>query len=195
MTIPRSYSLNKSVLYLIYFTLINAHLSAFLFSAHTRYAKSVLGLTLLYQYLTLSPRRLYKIVFPNGLDQYDTPSASNASSRQGSLLSVAAHQALASPATPTSTVSASSRSSTSFFSRLGLSRAATPSGATTPTSVMAPAEDGPIEEMIISGTAFGTRLLFSCSVLRLRLCVSGHGLFNLVLSLLPAKVKYVQFVL
>lgn len=123
-------------------------------NAHTRYAK------------------LYKIVFPNGLDAYDTPSASNASSRQGSLLSVAARQALSSPATPTSTVSASSKSS-SFFSLLGLSRAATPSGATTPTSVFAPAEDGPIEDLIVSGTAF------------------GHGLFNLVLSLLPAKVKSV----
>ncbi|KAH9066161.1 hypothetical protein EDB87DRAFT_691104 [Lactarius vividus] len=123
-------------------------------NAHSRYAK------------------LYKIVFPNGIDAYDTPSASNASSRQGSLLSVAAQHVLTSPATPTSTVSASSKSS-GFFSRLGLSRVATPSGATTPTSIMAPAEDGPIEDLIVSGTAF------------------GHGIFNLVLSLLPAKVKSV----
>ncbi|KAH8984025.1 hypothetical protein EDB92DRAFT_1888640 [Lactarius akahatsu] len=122
--------------------------------AHSRYAK------------------LYKIVFPNGIDAYDTPSASNASSRQGSLLSVAAQHVLSSPATPVSTVSASSRSS-GFFSRLGLSRAATPSGATTPTSTTVPAEDGPIEDLIVSGTAF------------------GHGIFNLVLSLLPAKVKSV----
>ncbi|KAI9445960.1 hypothetical protein H4582DRAFT_2116603 [Lactarius indigo] len=120
-------------------------------NAHSRYAK------------------LYKIVFPNGIDAYDTPSASNASSRQGSLLSVAAQQVLSSPATP---VSASSRSS-GFFSRLGLSRGATPSGATTPTSIAVPAEDGPIEDLIVSGTAF------------------GHGIFNLVLSLLPAKVKSV----
>ena len=39
-----------------------------------------------------------------------------------------------------------------------------------PTSVD-PAVDGPIEELILSGTAF------------------GFGLFNLVFSLLPAKVK------
>lgn len=123
-------------------------------NAHSRYAK------------------LYKIVFPNGIDAYDTPSASNASSRQGSLLSVAAQHVLSSPATPVSTISASSRSS-GFFSRLGLSRAATPSGATTPTSTTVPAEDGPIEDLIVSGTAF------------------GHGIFNLVLSLLPAKVKSV----
>ncbi|KAH9070953.1 hypothetical protein EDB83DRAFT_2365501 [Lactarius deliciosus] len=123
-------------------------------NAHSRYAK------------------LYKVVFPNGIDAYDTPSVSNASSRQGSLLSVAAQHVLSNPATPVSTISASSRSS-GFFSRLGLSRAATPSGATTPTSTTVPAEDGPIEDLIVSGTAF------------------GHGIFNLVLSLLPAKVKSV----
>ncbi|KAI9451329.1 hypothetical protein BJY52DRAFT_1298611 [Lactarius psammicola] len=102
---------------------------------------------------------LYKIVFPNGLDAYDTPSASNASSRQGSLLSVAAQHVLSSPATPTSTISASSKSS-GFFSRLGLSRAATPSGATTPTSMTVPAEDGPIEDLIVSGTAFVCATLY-----------------------------------
>ncbi|KAH9170399.1 hypothetical protein EDB89DRAFT_1977829 [Lactarius sanguifluus] len=97
--------------------------------AHSRYAK------------------LYKVVFPNGIDAYDTPSASNASSRQGSLLSVAAQHVLSNPATPVSTISASSKSS-GFFSRLGLSLSATPSGATTPTSITVPAEDGPIEDLI-----------------------------------------------
>ncbi|KAI9509593.1 hypothetical protein F5148DRAFT_1186348 [Russula earlei] len=124
-------------------------------NAHSRYAK------------------LYKIVFPNGLDIDESPAPSNASSRQGSLLSVAAQQVLSSPSTPTSAISSASSKSTSFFGRLGLSRAATPSGASTPTSVAPPVEDGPIEDMIVSGTAF------------------GHGLFNLVLSLLPAKVKSV----
>ncbi|KAI0253518.1 outer membrane protein Iml2/Tetratricopeptide repeat protein 39 [Lactifluus subvellereus] len=124
-------------------------------NAHSRYAK------------------LYKIVFPNGLDNYDTPTPSNDPSRHGSLLNVAVQQALSSPSTPTSIVSSISSKSTGFFSRLGLSRAATPSGASTPTSIAPPAEDGPIEDLIVSGTAF------------------GHGLFNLVLSLLPAKVKSV----
>ncbi|KAF8489806.1 hypothetical protein F5888DRAFT_1929649 [Russula emetica] len=120
-------------------------------------------------------RRLYKIVFPNGLDAYDTPTPSIPSSRQGSLLSIAAHQALSSPSpsTPASTVSSISSKSIGFFGRLGLSRGATPSGASTPTSIVPSTENGPIEDLIISGTAF------------------GHGLFNLVLSLLPAKVKSV----
>ncbi|KAI0280499.1 hypothetical protein BGY98DRAFT_1106773 [Russula aff. rugulosa BPL654] len=127
-------------------------------NAHSRYAK------------------LYKIVFPNGLDAYDTPTPSIPSSRQGSLLSIAAHQALSSPipSTPASTASSISSKSIGFLGRLGLSRAATPSGASTPTSIASPTtEDGPVEDLIISGTAF------------------GHGLFNLVLSLLPAKVKSV----
>ncbi|KAH9989095.1 hypothetical protein BJV74DRAFT_838881 [Russula compacta] len=124
-------------------------------NAHSRYAK------------------LYKVVFPNGLDTYDTPTASNASSRQGSLLSIAAQQVYSSLETPTSAVSSISSKSFGFFSRLGISRVATPSGASTPTSIAPPVEDGPIEDLIISGTAF------------------GHGLFNLVLSLLPAKVKSV----
>lgn len=119
--------------------------------------------------------KLYKIVFPNGLDAYDTPTPSIPSSRQGSLLSIAAHQALSSPSpsTPASTISSISSKSIGFLGRLGLSRAATPSGASTPTSIAPPTEDGPIEDLIISGTAF------------------GYGLFNLVLSLLPAKVKSV----
>ncbi|KAI0289831.1 hypothetical protein BC826DRAFT_1029792 [Russula brevipes] len=124
-------------------------------NAHSRYAK------------------LYKIVFPNGLDTYDTPLPSNTPSRQNSLLSVAAQQVALSPSTPTSSASTISSKSTSFFGRLGFSRSVTPSGASTPTSIAPPAEDGPIEDLIVSGTAF------------------GHGLFQLVLSLLPAKVKSV----
>ncbi|KAF8470491.1 hypothetical protein DFH94DRAFT_771559 [Russula ochroleuca] len=120
-----------------------------------------------------SLNKLYKIVFPNGLDAYDTPTPSNPSSHQGSLLNIAAQQVLSSPQTPMSTASSTSSRSIGFFSRLGLSRSATPSGASTPTSIAPPTEDGPIEDLIISGTAF------------------GHGLFNLVLSLLPAKVKSV----
>lgn len=102
--------------------------------------------------------RLYKIVFPNGLDAYDTPTASNASSRQGSLVNIAAQQVLYSPLTPMSAVSAISSRSMGFFSRLGLSRSATPSGASTPMSISSPAEDGPLEDLIVSGTAFGTFL-------------------------------------
>ncbi|KAI0261377.1 hypothetical protein BC834DRAFT_896500 [Gloeopeniophorella convolvens] len=124
-------------------------------NAHSRYAK------------------LYKIIFPTGLDAYATPTPSGEPSRQSSLLSIAATQALSAPTTPSSSVSsASSKSNGGFFGRWGLSRTATPSGSTTPTTDP-PVDDGSIGDLIISGTAF------------------GHGIFNLVLSLLPAKVKSV----
>ena len=187
LVLPR-YSLNKSVLHPSHssYQLLTRALTL---SAHTPVTQSAYSILRYCISLRISLCRLYKIVFPNGLDAYDTPSASNPSSRQGSLLSVAAHQVLASPTTPTSTTSASSRSSGGFFSRLGLSRAATPSGATTPTSIVVPAEDGPIEHLVVSGTAFGTK---RSAFFNLHLeTFSGHGLFNLVLSLLPAKVKCV----
>ncbi len=173
-----------------------------LVSAHSRYAKSVFFFKMS-RFPIIKPPfcRLYKIVFPNGLDAYDTPTPSIPSSRQGSLLSIAAHQALSSPSpsTPASTISSISSRSIGFLGRLGLSRAATPSGASTPTSIAPPTEDGPIEDLIISGTAFGLSspaftyvlLMFPASTPEQWIASTGHGLFNLVLSLLPAKVKCV----
>ncbi|KNZ76231.1 Mitochondrial outer membrane protein IML2 [Termitomyces sp. J132] len=81
--------------------------------------------------------KLYKTVFPNGLDAYTTPSATPAPSRKSSTLSL--HSSLSSP----------------------------------PSDAEELPPDGPIEDLIISGTAF------------------GYGLFNLVFSLLPKKVQLV----
>ncbi|KAF9792188.1 hypothetical protein BJ322DRAFT_19589 [Thelephora terrestris] len=98
--------------------------------------------------------KLYKVVFPGGLDNYSTPSQSSPPSRS---------------LTPTIIPSTSSRPS--LFSRfLGNgSNSNVPSRTPSPP----PRPDGPPEETVISGTAF------------------GYGLFNLVLSMFPGKVKTV----
>ncbi|KAJ8473696.1 hypothetical protein ONZ45_g16204 [Pleurotus djamor] len=99
--------------------------------------------------------KLYKTVFPNGLDDYSTPSATPAISRNASNPNL-------------STINRGS----SFFGRWtrpGGSTLSVPSGHAIPN--LGPS--GPVEEMIISGTAF------------------GYGLFNLVFSLLPKKVQSV----
>ncbi|ETW86282.1 hypothetical protein HETIRDRAFT_471663 [Heterobasidion irregulare TC 32-1] len=129
--------------------------------------------------------KIYKTVFPAGLDAYATPAASRRPSRKPSTVSLAsqapstastASSALPPAASPASasSVSLSSRA-TGFFGRWGSSLTASPRPAT-PVALAAPAvegEDGPVEELIVSGAAF------------------GYGLFNLVLSLLPGKVKSV----
>ncbi|KII88264.1 hypothetical protein PLICRDRAFT_175873 [Plicaturopsis crispa FD-325 SS-3] len=99
--------------------------------------------------------KLYKTVYPNGLDNLKTPAASAAPSRAPSVHSVA---------TSSSTSTATTNKS-GFFGRWG-GGSLTASNA--PVVYMA---DGPVEELIESGTAF------------------GFGLFNLVFSLLPAKVR------
>ncbi|KAI0056452.1 hypothetical protein BV25DRAFT_1903221 [Artomyces pyxidatus] len=117
--------------------------------------------------------KLYKTVFPQGLDAYATPATSHPPSRQPSLLSVSSGGHT--PSVTPSPTSASSKSS-GFFGRWGgtLTVSRSVSGTTTPNSYTSVVpDDGPIEDLIISGTAF------------------GYGLFNLVLSLLPAKVKSV----
>ncbi|KAF9651455.1 hypothetical protein BDM02DRAFT_3110516 [Thelephora ganbajun] len=100
--------------------------------------------------------KLYKVVFPSGLDGYDTPSASLPPSRA--------------PSIALSTHSSTSSRPSLFGRFLGHGSSLTvPSRTPSPS----PHPDGPPEETIISGTAF------------------GYGLFNLVLSLLPGKVKTV----
>ncbi len=54
--------------------------------------------------------------------------------------------------------------------------------------------DGPVEELIVSGTAFGW-LIVSLSMRVLIEIREGYGLFNLVFSLLPKKVQYVYSML
>lgn len=145
-------------------------------SAHTKYTKSVSFACL--RTCTDNIRRLFKIVFPTGLDQYRTPSTSRAPSRAPSINS------MQSAASNTDTASVKS---TSFFGRwTGGSSLNVPS----PTPSPSPADDGPVEDLIISGTAFGTA--FKTSICVRSNSHQGYGLFNLVLSLLPAKVRWVH---
>ncbi|KAI5986667.1 outer membrane protein Iml2/Tetratricopeptide repeat protein 39 [Pisolithus albus] len=106
--------------------------------------------------------KLFKTLYPNGLDAYATPSQPTpvASRRpsEGSLQYA-------------KTTTATSVRTSGFFSRwTGLGALATP----TPIlgTITHPAY-GPVEELVLSGAAF------------------GYGLFNLVLSLLPAKIRNV----
>lgn len=103
--------------------------------------------------------KLFKTVYPNGLQFYATPATTPLPSRKGSDGSL--HSSVI-QSKPTTTLKSG------FFSRWF-----TPS-----TSVAAPGTitnppSGPVEELVLSGTAF------------------GYGLFNLVLSLLPAKIRNV----
>ncbi|KAG8903672.1 hypothetical protein FRB99_002863 [Tulasnella sp. 403] len=120
--------------------------------------------------------KIYKRVFPNGLEGYPTVAslASTSSSLAASANSTPIPSRPASSVnlavTPATTSSASSTSSRGFFSRLtGSSAASSASGASTP--VIEP--DGALEELIVYGAAF------------------GFGLFNLVFSMLPAGVRRV----
>ncbi|KAI0664762.1 outer membrane protein Iml2/Tetratricopeptide repeat protein 39 [Cubamyces menziesii] len=110
-------------------------------SAHSKYSK------------------LYKTVYPNGLQDYATPAASGANSRAASIRSEASGSS--------SQVTVPKPAKSGFFSRF------TGATLTVPTTPSAPvvAEEGSIDELILSGTAF------------------GYGLFNLVFSLLPAKIR------
>ncbi|KAI6138074.1 outer membrane protein Iml2/Tetratricopeptide repeat protein 39 [Pisolithus tinctorius] len=106
--------------------------------------------------------KLFKTLYPNGLDAYATPSQSTpAVSRKPSEASLQYSKMNTDIPVRTS----------GFFTRwMGLG------ALTTPTPVLGtitnPAH-GPVEEFILSGAAF------------------GYGLFNLVLSLLPAKMRNV----
>ncbi|KAH9952147.1 hypothetical protein B0H21DRAFT_817869 [Amylocystis lapponica] len=113
--------------------------------------------------------KLYKTVYPRGLDEYATPSHTAAGSRTPSVYSTAS----SSSAATTTTKQSSNRSG--FFGRFGASSLSVP----TSTSIVV-AEDGSIDELIMSGAAF----------VRCRLRASLFAmLFNLVFSLLPAKIR------
>ncbi|KAI5121532.1 hypothetical protein M0805_002592 [Coniferiporia weirii] len=110
--------------------------------------------------------KLYKTVFPTGLDSYITPAASPLPSRNPSTPSLASASSSKHSAETASAASASSKGG-SFFGRWAISAPASPQ----PKPVAQP--EGPVEELIVSGAAF------------------GFGLFNLIFSLLPAKMKTV----
>ncbi|KAI0672830.1 outer membrane protein Iml2/Tetratricopeptide repeat protein 39 [Trametes maxima] len=103
--------------------------------------------------------KLYKTVYPNGLENYATPAASSANSRAASIRSEASGAS--------SQLTAPKPAKSGFFSRF------TGASLTVPTTPHVPilAEDGSVDELVLSGTAF------------------GYGLFNLVFSLLPAKIR------
>ncbi|KAK0211394.1 outer membrane protein Iml2/Tetratricopeptide repeat protein 39 [Desarmillaria ectypa] len=93
--------------------------------------------------------KLFKTVFPNGLDGYRTPAASPSVSRK--------------PSNPSIRSVSTNATKTSFFSKW--------SGGSTLTVPQPLIPEGPVDELIISGTAF------------------GFGLFNLVFSLLPKRIQ------
>lgn len=100
--------------------------------------------------------KIFKTVFPNGLDDYVTPSATPTISRKPSSISMA---------TPPV-----SSGKPGFFGKWG---SLTPTSSKPPSPSLSPQPEGPIDEFIVSGAAF------------------GFGLFNLIFSLLPAKVRNV----
>jgi hypothetical protein len=95
--------------------------------------------------------RLFKTVFPNGLPN-DAP-GSRAPSRQPSMTNLAVPMSreanLSLPATPDTATRP-----TGFFGRWGSSRLA-PSAPASPVASVFGGEDGPLEDLILSGTAFG----------------------------------------
>ncbi|EKM55265.1 uncharacterized protein PHACADRAFT_208778 [Phanerochaete carnosa HHB-10118-sp] len=100
--------------------------------------------------------KLYKTVFPSGLDNYATPATSKAPSPSPSIHS----ESSTTRTTPT-------KQRTGFFGRFGVSTLSPHQ----PANPVSSTPDGPVEELIMSGTAF------------------GYGLFNLVFSLLPATIR------
>lgn len=88
-----------------------------------------------YLLVYLTPIRIYKLVFPDGLSAYATPTGSRFSSRQGS---------------STDLRSSSLKPQRSLLGRI----AGTFSGFTAPPKPEQPL-DGPVEETIAAGAAFG----------------------------------------
>lgn len=133
--------------------------------------------------IPLTPCRLYKTVFPQGLptapgasDTLAVPTAPSRSlglrHKQSdiSLASASSVSSLASAATiasPAAVAPAPAAKANGFFTRW-VGTASTPA---LPAEDLAP--DGPVEDLIVAGTAF------------------GFGLFNLVFSLLPKKIQCV----
>lgn len=109
--------------------------------------------------------RLYKTVFPTGLDEYRTPAqtpspsplSSQAPSRKSSALSLGS----VSTTTTTTTTVAPAQPAKSLFGRWTSSSLLTvpkfTSNGSTPTveETVDPVVDGPIEDFVVAGTAFG----------------------------------------
>ncbi|KAF8891625.1 hypothetical protein CPB84DRAFT_1784122 [Gymnopilus junonius] len=122
--------------------------------------------------------KLYKTVFPNGLHTISTievgdtaPPSHVGLVHQPSLASISSQSSISSPGTPTSSISALpaiAPKASGFFSRW--SSSSSPSLPLKKPSLHIQ-QDGPVEDLIVGGTAF------------------GFGLFNLVFSLLPKKVQ------
>ncbi|KAF8522203.1 outer membrane protein Iml2/Tetratricopeptide repeat protein 39 [Hysterangium stoloniferum] len=108
--------------------------------------------------------RIYNVVFPDGIEAFASLSSTPVQSRQASMNDVS----LLTPSTPSSTSTVPSGNRSGFFGRWipASSKPVSPA----PVSTLLPA-DGPVEELIIAGAAF------------------GYGLFNLILSLLPVKIR------
>ncbi|KAN0076757.1 Outer membrane protein Iml2/Tetratricopeptide repeat protein 39 [Tylopilus felleus] len=104
--------------------------------------------------------KLFRTLYPNGLDEYATPGQTPAPSRKGSIHSIRTSATLSTPQARPS----------GFLARWGFT-----SSVSAPPSLGSKSNpsNGEIEELILSGAAF------------------GYGLFNLVLSLLPSKVRAV----
>ncbi|KAF8329754.1 outer membrane protein Iml2/Tetratricopeptide repeat protein 39 [Cantharellus anzutake] len=120
---------------------------------------------------------MYKVVFPNGIDDVFTPTISEKSS-QTDLLDEATKQLRTRSPTPlyspkfTSSQTSLSPLSGNLFSRwMGGSRSITPVSRSDSSYQVIP--ENPVEHLIYSGVAF------------------GYGLFNLVLSLLPPRIRNV----
>ncbi|KAF5347916.1 hypothetical protein D9756_010118 [Leucocoprinus leucothites] len=123
--------------------------------------------------------KLFKAVFPNGVDSYlpSPPETPAAVSRQSSFNASVSYSSASSAATSTSTLPAPPETAPSpkrgFFSRL--TTASTPAlTAAHHRPHLHPAKpDGPVDDLVIAGTAF------------------GYGLFNLIFSLLPKRIQSV----
>ncbi|KAG1756842.1 outer membrane protein Iml2/Tetratricopeptide repeat protein 39 [Suillus paluster] len=103
--------------------------------------------------------KLFKTVYPNGLQSYATPATTPLPSREGSV---------GSPGSSVTQFKLPTAPKPGFFSRWFAPTTSVPA----PGTITNP-PNGPVEELVLSGTAF------------------GYGLFNLVLSLLPAKIRNV----
>ncbi|GAB1521673.1 Mitochondrial outer membrane protein iml2 [Rhizoctonia solani] len=136
--------------------------------------------------------KMYKQVFPHGLGSYGTPAQTPSVSRKPSTANVAVSVPVSGTQTPASGTSSAassivngktgastpvipvSKPSGGFLSRLTSKvTQSTPSLTPGPSDNGVLVPEGPIEELIVAGAAF------------------GYGLFNLVFSLLPNKVKKV----
>ncbi|KAH7342051.1 outer membrane protein Iml2/Tetratricopeptide repeat protein 39 [Rhizoctonia solani] len=137
--------------------------------------------------------KMYKQVFPHGLGSYGTPAQTPSVSRKPSAANMAASMPASGMQTPASGTSSAASSIVNgktgtstpvfsvskpagggFLSRLtGKVSQSTPTLPATPADSGVTVPEGPIEELIVAGAAF------------------GYGLFNLVFSLLPNKVKKV----